>query len=937
MAFGRMTATVPLVLDGRCSHALRGWESDADWELFANARRNRVPNLAGSTEIIEKDGWNMRRFWKKFGSIVITGCLVFGTVASPAMASEEKRATTENVQQTQMDATSQTESAQQTQTDMTGRTENEMQVADTTEQMESEQQTQTDATGQTQNETQATDIVQQMESDKQATDATEQTNANEQATDTTEQMNANVQATVVTDQVQSESKTGKSQTTSETYATTYAQYYEENAKLVAQYPALESESAYASRRIIGKLSGNVDLTQYGAVALLVGPDQGFLLQFDTTEQTKKAYLALKEVEQLEYVELDAKIEQPIEEVKEGDTIAGDTQWDLKMLEIDQYRKYVKEKAGDTSITVCVLDTGTDATHPYLKSKILTGVSGATYEDTNGHGTHVAGIVVKCTKGLNVKILPIDGITAWSLEEAGTKLAVEQGAKVINMSFGKTYMQGLVKQDCYKGFHDAIAMALNAGVTIVAAAGNNGYYGLKIEDYYDCPAHFGVKDGIITVGSVDSSGERAFDSGYGAAVDVVAPGVDIYSSYLNHTYAEMSGTSMATPHITAIVAMMYLLNPEKTPKEIENLLKSYCEDKGTKGRDDYYGYGLPQMSRAIEGGSSESKHVWNTEYTIDREPACTYSGSKSIHCTECDMIKPGSVTSIKALGHNKVTKTVKATPKKSGSITTTCTRCTYSNKKTIYYPKTIALSKTSYTYNGKAKKPSVTVKDSLGNVIDASNYTVTYDSGRRKAGTYNVTIAFIGAYYKGSVVRTFTIKDNRPSQTIQSKNYTKAYGSAPFKVSAKLKTGDGTLSFKSSNPNVATINQKGKVTIQDVGTTTISIIASETTKYKKTTKKITLTVGLNQISLTKMTNPSTRAVKVIWEADSVADGYALQYATNSSFSNVSTISDITTNTKKVTKLKKGKRYYFRVRSYKKSSEGTLVYSAWSKASYITVRK
>ncbi|MDE6413107.1 MAG: fibronectin type III domain-containing protein, partial [Eubacterium sp.] len=125
-------------------------------------------------------------------------------------------------------------------------------------------------------------------------------------------------------------------------------------------------------------------------------------------------------------------------------------------------------------------------------------------------------------------------------------------------------------------------------------------------------------------------------------------------------------------------------------------------------------------------------------------------------------------------HTYKTTTTKATTSKNGSKVTKCTVCgLVKSTSTIYYPKTVTLSTTSYTYNGKVKKPSVTVKDSKGNKIASSNYTVTYPSGRKNVGKYTVTIKFKGNY-SGTVKKTFTIKPKATSLssvTAKSKGFT----------------------------------------------------------------------------------------------------------------------------------------------------------------------
>lgn len=183
--------------------------------------------------------------------------------------------------------------------------------------------------------------------------------------------------------------------------------------------------------------------------------------------------------------------------------------------------------------------------------------------------------------------------------------------------------------------------------------------------------------------------------------------------------------------------------------------------------------------------------------------------------------------------------VKATTSKNGSITTKCSGCgKVSKKQTIYYPKTIKLSSPTYTYNGKVKKPSISIKSSNGKTIGSGNYTVKYASGRKNAGTYKVKVTFKGNY-SGSVTKTFTIK--KAKQTISASNKSKTYGSNAFALGAKSTKGNGKLTYKSSNTNVATVSSNGKISIKGVGKSTITITAAATSNYNKATKSITVTV------------------------------------------------------------------------------------------------
>lgn len=144
-----------------------------------------------------------------------------------------------------------------------------------------------------------------------------------------------------------------------------------------------------------------------------------------------------------------------------------------------------------------------------------------------------------------------------------------------------------------------------------------------------------------------------------------------------------------------------------------------------------------------------------------EPAdCLYYGEKKYTCKKCGNYYYEYYADPTA--HKYKTTVTKASTKKNGSVVTKCTLCDkVKSKSTIYYPKTVTLSKTSYTYDGKAKKPGVTVKDSKGKTISSKYYAVSYPKGRKNVGKYTVTIKFKGNY-SGTIKKTFTIKPKAAS-------------------------------------------------------------------------------------------------------------------------------------------------------------------------------
>lgn len=157
--------------------------------------------------------------------------------------------------------------------------------------------------------------------------------------------------------------------------------------------------------------------------------------------------------------------------------------------------------------------------------------------------------------------------------------------------------------------------------------------------------------------------------------------------------------------------------------------------------------------------------------ITKFATCTSTGTKTYICLKCKNTK---TETIPKLVHTYKSTTNKATINQNGSIIAKCTACgNISENTTIYYPKTIKLSKTIYTYNGKVKKPSVTVKDSNGNVISSNNYTVTYSKGCKNIGKYSVKITFKGNY-SGSKILYFTINPKATALTsvkAKSKGFT----------------------------------------------------------------------------------------------------------------------------------------------------------------------
>jgi subtilisin family serine protease len=274
------------------------------------------------------------------------------------------------------------------------------------------------------------------------------------------------------------------------------------------------------------------------------------------------------------------------------------QYHLSLLKIAEAQKL----AGKNKVKVAVIDGGVDTNHPELKKKML-----PTYNTTNPlqqampdfHGTHVAGIIAsEKNNGVggyginpNTSILSIDvfgrgwGASDYTVAE-GILYAVEQKADVINMSLGSSYPSPLIKE--------AVQKALDAGIPIIASAGNSGMNELNY------PAAF---EGVISVGSTNKDNKLSSYSTYGPSVDLVAPGEAVYAPLYDYekgsTFYSMSGTSMSAPVVTGVASLLLSKYPNLTPKQIEYILEESAKDLGSQGYDILYGAGLVDPVAALK--------------------------------------------------------------------------------------------------------------------------------------------------------------------------------------------------------------------------------------------------------------------------------------------------------------------------------------------------
>jgi subtilisin family serine protease len=287
--------------------------------------------------------------------------------------------------------------------------------------------------------------------------------------------------------------------------------------------------------------------------------------------------------------------------------------------------------GDSEVEVAVFDTGVDVDHPDLAANIKWGVSvlngriSSKYNDLNGHGTHVTGTIAALDNSIGVvgvapkvevymlRVLGASGMGSWSDLVIAIDLAIKGPDGVVDKD-GDGKIVGDPDDDAPEVFsmslggsnppeelHIAIQTAYNWGIVIVAAAGNEGA---------PSPSYPAAYPEVIAVGAIDSSGNVPDWSN--RKPELTAPGVDVLSTYPDDTYKTLSGTSMATPHVSAAVALIQAARLAKglpplppgtfsdmTTSTVRGLLHLTADDLGSAGYDDLYGYGVVRVDKALE--------------------------------------------------------------------------------------------------------------------------------------------------------------------------------------------------------------------------------------------------------------------------------------------------------------------------------------------------
>ena len=299
----------------------------------------------------------------------------------------------------------------------------------------------------------------------------------------------------------------------------------------------------------------------------------------------------------------------------------DKLWGLKKINAEEAWKISTGKG----VLVAVVDSGCDMGHPDIKSNLIAGPDYANNDNDpqddsyHSHGSHVCGTIAAIgnnktgviglaygAKVLVIKSQNSQGVSSTLHDAAGIKYAADKGAKVINVSAGETRQ--------IQAFQDACEYAYKKGCVVVAASGNrNGSY-VVYPASYNC---------VIAVGASDVNDKRWSDakggSTYGPHIDVVAPGADIWSLDNNGGYRIHTGTSMAAPHVAALAALIFSVNPKLSPDEVREIIRSTAVDIEAPGRDNYTGYGRIDAAAAVKKAQETIKDKKPEEEPGEKDP------------------------------------------------------------------------------------------------------------------------------------------------------------------------------------------------------------------------------------------------------------------------------------------------------------------------------
>lgn len=557
----------------------------------------------------------------------------------------------------------------------------------------------------------------------------------------------------------------------------------------------------------------------------------YILAFDTEKETEEAYNRLVKVYGSNNCFPDVVLEADdslFEAEGSGDLVSYS--WGAYYMGLDKLEQQYDSCNIDEMVKVAIIDSGITLGQPEFTGRVDTinsfnFVTGDyDINDTIGHGTHVAGIIAGSTPE-NVKLLMLkcfnsEGKTTVTIVSMAMQYAIEQQVDIINMSLGWNGEAAAA----YTFLNNLILDSSAHNIVICCAAGNN-----KGDVIYSYPAN---NPEVLSVSAIDSYGNFAKGySNFGSTIDYAAPGSGIISNGI-YGYVTKSGTSMAAPHMAAAVSYIKMVYKDCSVQLVDNILSRYAVDLGDPGWDIYYGCGYVNLSTFFDdiklaekdpiGNVTEDFFPWQKKvfpifgFAYD-ELSRTFGGGEFVNglYNNADgmvifsssnpnvaVAREGGVISLTGVGECTITATLYESAKFYGRTVSYKLKVSAAD----LTRKTIKLSKTSYTYQGKECKPKVTIQG-----VPAGNYTVKY-SGSNRVGTAKVTITgtkncfgTVTISYKINLAKARLRYARKTSKGISLKWY-KVKGASGYRIYRKT----GNSSYKC----IAKIHNVNKLTYLD---------------------------------------------------------------------------------------------------------------------------
>ncbi|WP_260462143.1 type VII secretion-associated serine protease mycosin [Streptomyces lateritius] len=338
----------------------------------------------------------------------------------------------------------------------------------------------------------------------------------------------------------------------------------------------------------------------------------------------------------------------------------DRQWHLDAMGAEE----IWQLSTGKGVTVAVIDSGVEDTHPDLRGQVLDGkdlapeAEGDEHTDVEGHGTGMAGVIAGTGKanggagafGLapGVKILPVrlpapdqdrsmaDADKQFNkLAPEAIRFAVDAGAKVINISQGaRSGSQELT---------DAVKYALDKGALVFASVGNTG-------DKSNIVEYPGATPGVVGVGASDDKGKRIPMSQHGDQVDIVAPGKDIVAACDDGGVCKSTGTSDATALASAAAALLWSKHPDWTNNQVlKVMLNTVAKPVGGDKRSDFVGYGAIRPLRTLKTPGDPGPADVRPIDDLTEPATATPSGPASAPPTDPGPVEPSSAAPAPAPG------------------------------------------------------------------------------------------------------------------------------------------------------------------------------------------------------------------------------------------------------------------------------------------------